>query len=79
MRLSKKKQFTNEFDFRILSLLYTLRCFSDTFPYPEKIAKMLRYFIDYLDKEVYHDLPTNRDTELLSQRYFVMTYYKEIL
>lgn len=77
MRLSEEKNFTNEFDFRVLALLQTLRCYGDTFTYPKKIDDFLHNFITFLDKEVYHDLPTKRDVELIDEKYFVTTFYKE--
>ena len=77
MRLSDEKKFTNEFDFRVLALLQTLRFFGDTFTYPKKIDDFLHNFITFLDKEVYHDLPTKRDVELIDEKYFVTTFYKE--
>lgn len=79
MKLSDKKQFTNEFDFRVLALYETLRCYSDTFTFPAKIREPLEKFIDFLDREVYHDIPTKRDVELLDEKYFVTAYYKEVL
>lgn len=79
MKLSEKKQFTNEFDFRVLALYETLRCYNNTFTYPAKIREPLEKFIDFLDREVYHDIPAKNDVELLDEKYFVTAYYKEVL
>lgn len=79
MKLSEKKQFTNEFDFRELALLNTLRAYRGEFNFPNDITKPLDALIDFLDRRVYHDIPTKRDVELLDEKYFVTAYYKEVL
>lgn len=79
MKLSEKKQFTNEFDFRVLSLYQTLRFYRDTFNFPAEIVKPLDGFLDFLDRKIYHEIPTKNDIELLNEKYFVTVYYKEVL
>lgn len=79
MKLSEKKQFTNEFDFKVMALCETLRSYDNNFSYPDEIRIPLQKFIDFLDRQVYHDIPTTKDCEIMDEKYFVTVYYKEVL
>lgn len=79
MYLSKQKQFTNEFNGSVFGLYKTLVAYRDTFDFPNRYYKALNVLIDLCENEIYHSLPTRNDVELLDEKYYLKTIYKEVL
>lgn len=83
MKLSDEKKDTKEIDMNSFVLLHTINSIYDSCNLPECVKNKTKEFIDYLCDYCYPNPdnfnPNGKGAELTSEKYYLVTCYKNIL
>lgn len=83
MNLSDEKKDTKEIDLNSIVLLHTINSIYDSCNLPDCVDKKTKEFIDYLYEYCYSDYDSfnsnGKGVELIEQKYYLTTLYKNIL
>lgn len=83
MNLSDEKKDTKEIDLNSVVLLHTINSIYDSCNLPDCVDKKTKEFIDFLYEYCYPNPdnynPNGKGAELIEQKYFLITSYKNIL
>lgn len=83
MKLSDEKKDTKEIDLNSIVLLHTINSIYDSCHLPECVNQKAKEFIDYLYDYCYSNPdsynPNGKGVELVEQKYYLTTSYKNIL